>query len=677
MTQGRAFADPKGDKMKKKVSIEDFASIKALGNLTLSPEGDKIAFTVKEGDLENNNYRTDIWVYDPARSPALYRLTAGEDGSAPLFKDNDTILFAADRKKRHPADVFGKPTVINRISLKGGEAEEYFVLPFAASALTPLSREEFLCSGKRDLHVEGLLAKAGKDAAKKEALKKQLEEEKDYEVFDELPFWKNGQGVTNKCRSGLFLCDIRQNTQKLLTRPFFDLEGFALSKDKSLLLYWGNEYESLRLKNEQLFLRHMKSGKVTRIKTGRGFSVSRAFFLGKKMFCFGTQGKKMGTSQNDEFYAISEEGRLQRIASPDISFGPVGSDIAGGGSSQPGGSALYFIQTEGYRSFYKKMDARGQIKRICDGTEIISAAVGDETDCYFIGMEKDRPQELYRQTEGKIQCLSAFNEAYVKEHAIGKTKYLPCRDREGTDLDGFVLYPPDFDPKKQYPAILTVHGGPRSAYGQGFFQEFQYWAACGYIVFFCNPPGSSGKGDEFADILGEKFGVRDYNALMDFTDAVLKKVPQIDPARLAMTGGSYGGFMANWIIGHTDRFKAVVSCRSISNYVSKCLTTDIGYYHNLSQMGTDPWENEPMLWAHSPLAYADKVKTPTLFIQSDEDYRCWMGDAVQMLQALLLHGVPARMCLFHGENHELSRSGKPKHRLRRLKEMTAWFDRYC
>ena len=130
--------------MKKKVSIEDFASIKALGNLTLSPEGDKIAFTVKEGDLENNNYRTDIWVYDPARSPALYRLTAGEDGSAPLFKDNDTILFAADRKKRHPADVFGKPTVIQQISLRGGEAEECFVLPFAASAITPLSREEFL-----------------------------------------------------------------------------------------------------------------------------------------------------------------------------------------------------------------------------------------------------------------------------------------------------------------------------------------------------------------------------------------------------------------------------------------------------------------------------------------------------------------------------------------------------
>ena len=121
----------------------------------------------------------------------------------------------------------------------------------------------------------------------------------------------------------------------------------------------------------------------------------------------------------------------------------------------------------------------------------------------------------------------------------------------------------------------------------------------------------------------------------------------------------------------------VASQRSISNYISKCLTTDIGYYHNLSAIRADPWKDPEKMWRHSPLAYADRAKTPTLFIQSDQDYRCWMGDAVQMLQALLMHGVPARMCLFHGENHELSRSGMPKHRIRRLREITQWFDKYA
>ena len=139
---------------------------------------------------------------------------------------------------------------------------------------------------------------------------------------------------------------------------------------------------------------------------------------------------------------------------------------------------------------------------------------------------------------------------------------------------------------------------------------------------------------------------------------------------------SYGGFMANWIVGHTDRFAAVASQRSIANFISKCLTTDIGYYHNLCAVQSDPWNSPEEMWNRSPLKYADKCTTPTLFIQSDEDYRCWMADALQMFTALRMHGVPTRVCLFHGENHELSRNGKPKHRVRRLKEITRWFDRY-
>ena len=135
--------------------------------------------------------------------------------------------------------------------------------------------------------------------------------------------------------------------------------------------------------------------------------------------------------------------------------------------------------------------------------------------------------------------------------------------------------------------------------------------------------------------------------------------------------------MTNWIIGHTNRFCCAGSQRSIANWISKSLTTDIGYYHNMTQMAATPWQDVSKMWDFSPLKYADQCVTPTLFIQSDEDYRCWMCDAMQMFHALKLHHVETRMCLFKGENHELSRSGKPKHRLRRLKELTHWFDRYC
>ena len=143
---------------------------------------------------------------------------------------------------------------------------------------------------------------------------------------------------------------------------------------------------------------------------------------------------------------------------------------------------------------------------------------------------------------------------------------------------------------------------------------------------------------------------------------------------LKVTGGSYGGFMTNWIIGHPRRFQAAASQRSIANWVSKFNTTDIGYYFNADQIGATPWNDAEKLWWHSPIRYADKATTPTLFIHSDEDYRCWLAEGLQMFTALKYHGVEARLCLFHGENHELSRSGKPCHRVRRLEEITRWFD---
>ena len=167
----------------------------------------------------------------------------------------------------------------------------------------------------------------------------------------------------------------------------------------------------------------------------------------------------------------------------------------------------------------------------------------------------------------------------------------------------------------------------------------------------------------------------DYDDLMKFTDVVLEKYP-IKADRVGVTGGSYGGYMTNWIIGHTDRFRCAASQRSIANWISKFGTTDIGYYFNADQNASTPWINQEKLWWHSPMKYADKVKTPTLFIHSEEDYRCWLAEGIQMFTALKYHGVEARLCMFRGENHELSRSGKPKHRVRRLEEMTNWFEKY-
>ena len=163
---------------------------------------------------------------------------------------------------------------------------------------------------------------------------------------------------------------------------------------------------------------------------------------------------------------------------------------------------------------------------------------------------------------------------------------------------------------------------------------------------------------------------------MNFTDLAIEKYPQIDPDRMAIYGGSYGGFMTNWAIGHTDRFKAACAQRSISNWTSFYGVSDIGYYFATDQTASNPYDSLDKMWDQSPIKYADKVKTPTLFIHSDEDYRCPLEQGLQMYNRIKLNGVDTKMFVFHGENHELSRSGKPKARIKRLTEIKNWFDKY-
>ena len=220
----------------------------------------------------------------------------------------------------------------------------------------------------------------------------------------------------------------------------------------------------------------------------------------------------------------------------------------------------------------------------------------------------------------------------------------------------------------------------------------QYWSSEGYFVLFCNPRGGDGKGNEFADVRG-KYGTIDYDDIMRFTDKMLEQYPAIDPAKVGVTGGSYGGFMTNGIIGHTHRFAAAATQRSIANWLAFNYVSDIGYFFGPDQQAADNWNNPEKLWFHSPLKYLDNAKTPTLVIHSDQDHRCPDVEGYQIFSALKVHGVDARMVLFHGENHELSRSGKPDNREKRLGDtlaplhtasslspcsptITAWMDRY-
>ena len=287
-----------------------------------------------------------------------------------------------------------------------------------------------------------------------------------------------------------------------------------------------------------------------------------------------------------------------------------------------------------------------------------------------VALHDMRPQEIY---DGTGRRLTHFNDKALAGHYVAQPEKLNIT-AGGHEVHGFIYPPMDYVPGKKYPVIFDIHGGPKTVYGPVFYHEMQYWASKGYFVICCNPTGSDGRG-AFADIRGA-YGTTDYDDLMAFCDAALATRPDMDAANLFETGGSYGGFMTNWIIGHTDRFAACASQRSISNWSSFYGVSDIGVFFAADQCAADPWTDPEKLWWHSPLKYADRCKTPTLFIHSFEDYRCPIDQGYQMYTALVAHGVESKMVLFRGENHELSRSGKPLHRIRRLDEITDWFEKH-
>ena len=329
----------------------------------------------------------------------------------------------------------------------------------------------------------------------------------------------------------------------------------------------------------------------------------------------------------------------------------------------------YFITSANEGSIVVKIEDN-KLKTVVDyNGSCDDMAIGD--DIYVIGLDGQKLQEVYKYSDNKLIALTALNAKVLSDKYVAKPEKVVLNKE--SEVVGWVLKPKDFDVNKKYPAIMDIHGGPKTNYGEVFYHEMQYWANLGYFVFFCNPRGSDGKGNKFAD-LRRNFGKIDYEDLMDFVDEVLKQYPNIDSDRLGVTGGSYGGYMTNWIIGHTDRFKAAASQRSISNWITEVCASDYGIDFPIEQEFDDINNCQEELWDMSPLKYANNAVTPTLFIQSTEDYRCPICEAIQMYTVLKCRGVESKLVGFKGENHELSRSGKPLHRSKRLFEITNWME---
>lgn len=659
----------------RKLELKDFLNYKYLSKLAYSPDGKHAAFVVSKPDWDENGYKSDIYVLD-AKTDNIIRLTSQGDAKTFRWLNEREIIFPAARnpKDKERLKAGEKFTVFYKISIDGGEAEESFRVPYAVTDIKKISDGRFalLCRW----HPSDPDFSSMNETEKTAALKT-LSEEKDYEVLDEIPFWANGEGFTNKKRSRLFIYDEADGRSEPITDELSNVLDFKT--DSTRIAFCARRYNGMMdiTDGTGAFVYHLKTKKTETLLPQGELQTDFIDFWDDGYIIKGSDMKTYGMGEFGHFYTICG-GKKELFAKMDEAAGAfTNSDCRYGAGTllKIHGKAIYYTTVSHVKNALRRIDHEGKTETLYEMYETIDGFDISDGKIIYFGLGPVSLHELFR-LEGNVpnKCLSSFNADVLKDISLEMPERCDAKGERET-VEGFVLKPVGFDPNKKYPAILHIHGGPRTAFGNSYFHEMHMWSGMGYFVLFSNPWGSDGRGNKFADLRGQ-YGTVDYNDLMTFTDNCLKTYPQIDNTKVAVTGGSYGGFMTNWIIGHTDRFICAASQRSIANWISKFGTTDIGYYFNADQQGSTPWDKHDKMWRHSPMQYADKVKTPTLFIHSEEDYRCWLAEGLQMFTSLKYHGVEARLCMFRGENHELSRSGKPKHRARRMTEIINWFEKY-
>lgn len=639
----------------KRIEIDTFLKFQFLSSPQFSPGGTKIAFTVSRPDLGSNGYLSDLYLYD-LETKSVSRITAGGDAKTWAWTPDNTLLFSAARTDAEKRDKENGITHLYEISPSGGEAVCRASVPAVITEIHLLPDGRYLLTIRHDNY---------KDTRKKS-----------YEVFDELPFWGNGQGYTNAKRNRYAVYDLKSGDLTYVDDEWTDCSQYSVFGN--LLLYkaypWKQSVMGIR---PGVYLYDLATGeKVTLIDPDSIRTGVVSLLDEKTAIIAATDDSYKDTTKYCDFYRMNlADGSMELIHPYESSIGisSVGSDsrFGSGQTFKAVNGEFYYVSTIGDFSHLYKISRDGTVSgpltegSSCDSFDL---ANGHIASMEFCGMQI---AELF--VDG-VQ-VTHLNDWLTEEYDVRTPEAFTFTASDGYEIHGWVLKPAGYEEGKSYPGILNIHGGPRTVYSDVYYHEMQMWANRGYFVFFCNPRGSDGRGTDFGNING-LYGTVDYQNLMDFTDEVLKRYPMIDASRLGVAGGSYGGFMTNWIIGHTDRFHAAASQRSISNWVSFEHNSDIGHTFILNNQGGNTRTDVELLWKQSPLQFAPNCKTPTLFIHSDEDYRCYMAEGLAMFSAIKRNGCPAKLCLFHGENHELSRSGKPENRLDRMREIIEWMDTY-
>jgi dipeptidyl aminopeptidase/acylaminoacyl peptidase len=687
-----SFADGK-----RVITETDLFKFAWIADPQISPDGSRVAFVRVWVNQKADRYDSALWIA-LTNGGAARQLTAGPRDTAPRWSpDGRQLAFVRSAEKEGRP----QPTQIYLLAFDGGEAQPLTDVPRGAGApeWSPDGKTIAFASSEDLGKKDKAMTEGG------EVKDKQPERVSDVRVINRATYRFNGPGYLNpKVKTHIWTVAVPASPTetpkaKQITKGSFDEGNFSWSPDGKRIYFVANRalepyYEPPRTDLYSIAPDGSDEKKVLSFDGGmRGYSFSND---GKRIAFGGSLTRKpiQSYTQPDLFVMNNEASAAPKNLTADYDF-DIGGGLAGDQRAPRGGSPgavvwskddqyLYVNVAEHGRANLKRIDAAtGKVEAVTTGDHEVQAysATPDASKMALLISSSINIGDIFLldTASGKLTQLTKINDELFSQISITVPEEIWYTSFDGKRIQGWIQKPPNFDPTgagaKKYPFILQIHGGPHAAYGFTFTHEFQWMAAKGYVVLYTNPRGSTSYGQDFGNIIQFNYPGDDYKDLMAGVDEVLKR-GYIDENRLGVTGGSGGGVLTNWTVGHTQRFKAAVSQRSIADWAGFWYTADFTLFQQTWFRGA-PWEDPQDFVKRSPITYIKNVTTPMMFIEGEVDWRTPPNEGGEaMFRALKYRKIPTVMVRFPNESHELSRSGAPWHRVERLQHIVNWFDIY-
>lgn len=655
---------------KRYLKAEDLYVLKSVADPRLSTNETDLVYVETSISEEKDEYVSNLFYINVEEKNHPVQWTYGNDRNhSPRWSPvGDKLAFVSNRSGKNQIYV---------IDVNGGEARQVTTSIYGASnpIWSPDGKKiAFNVSLREDEKLE--------DTDKKEE-KKIVPLE-----VDKMKYKSDSSGFWDGKYSQIAIVELETGKTELVTEGNRDYQLQGWSPDGNSLAVTADFSENLDFSFvSDLFLLELETKKIEKITPGTGYFGGAIWSPnGRYIGILGHEREYENATLMKIWVYDTEQKELSCLtAESDLLIGDFAIGDFQQGAVSPGilwaedNESFYFLASDHGNTVVYYGSLKGEMyPALLDRQHVYGLTTGGALNRAVVAISKPTLQgELFLLDvpTGELTQLTNVNSEYANEVALAEVEEIQFKSKDDWDLHGWLMKPAQFEEGKKYPLILEIHGGPHAMYANSYFHEFQMLAAEGYAVLFINPRGSHGYGQKFVDAVRGDYGGRDYADLMEAVDYVLENYDFIDVNRLGVTGGSYGGFMTNWIVGHTNRFKAAVTQRSISNWISFYGVSDIGYYFNAWQIKSE-LEDAETLWKHSPLAYVGNVETPLLILHSEKDFRCPIEQAEQLYIALKHRKKETKFIRFPESNHELSRSGKPSLRIARLHYILNWFKEY-